>query len=67
MIRGEAHGDYFAILCAECGRETQNEYLGGDPAVPYFRVTCNNCGETLTMKFVPLQWKGLPLRLEEDG
>jgi hypothetical protein len=55
MIVGTTHIDYFAITCADCGSETQNEYLGWDPVMPQFAANCpkaasgvrTRCGTTL--------------------
>jgi hypothetical protein len=45
-IKGEDAGDYFRVLCEQCGSPTNNEYLGWDPSVPHFRATCPNCKKT---------------------
>ena len=59
-IEGRESGDYFLIFCKECGAETENEYLGGDPAQPHFKAKCGNCGEETTLKLSGNYWKGLP-------
>jgi len=58
----EEAGDYFDIFCKTCGGLTDNEYLGGDPAIPHFKATCKRCQTSG-------QWKlslraGLPLTAE---
>jgi NAD-dependent SIR2 family protein deacetylase len=49
-LKGEARGHYFALLCRKCGAVTQNEYLGKDPTMPYFKSKCTDCGQTYTYK-----------------
>ena len=53
-------GDYFDIICEECGGHTKNEYLGWDPAVPHFKATCEKCGTSVELKLDSVRWKGLP-------
>jgi DNA-directed RNA polymerase subunit RPC12/RpoP len=60
MIVGTAHIDYFAITCCACGAETQNEYLGWDPVMPQFAVSCPNCGALGIYKMRDDAWAGLP-------
>ncbi len=61
-IYGEITSDYLEIFCSECKERTKNEYLGYDPSVPYFKVTCKKCGMQTTIKFNDLYWKGLPIK-----
>ena len=61
-IKGVQHADYFAIQCADCGANTQNEYMGWDPGMPYFRATCPKCKETGQWKLSISEWKGLPTK-----
>jgi len=59
-LRGTTDVDYFKIVCANCGTETQNEYLGKDPTMPHFKARCPTCGRTFRYKMPNVQWEGLP-------
>lgn len=61
-IKGLESADYFVILCQKCNTPTENEYLGGDPEIPYFRATCQKCGSH-EWKLSGAHWHGLPLKL----
>lgn len=64
MLKGKQMADYFDIFCENCGERTDNEYLGGDPAVPHFRATCKQCNESTELKLS--RWRGLPLSLKKN-
>jgi DNA-directed RNA polymerase subunit RPC12/RpoP len=66
MIVGTTHIDYFAITCADCGSETQNEYLGWDPVMPQFAASCPKCGKRGTYKMRDDAWSGLPRNPARD-
>ena len=57
---GKPEVDYFVLLCAKCGVPTQNEYLGKDPTMPYFKSKCPKCGEIHQYKLTNMLWEGLP-------
>jgi hypothetical protein len=59
-ILGKHAGDYFVILCENCGKEIKNEYLGWDPAMPHFRAVCQPCGAETIVKLTGPFWSGLP-------
>lgn len=59
-IKGVQTGDYFKIICEECGEGTKNEYIGWDPVMPCFKATCKKCGTSGIWKLSIPDWKGLP-------
>ena len=59
LIKGIQSGDRFVILCEKCDKEIHAEYLGFDPVVPHFNVTCENCGDLVPLKLSSTHWKGL--------
>lgn len=59
-IVGKETGDYFQIVCADCGSPTENAYRGWDPAVPFFAAECTKCAKKGTWKLDLTHWKGLP-------
>jgi hypothetical protein len=59
-LTGKNAGEYFVIVCATCGEETDNEYLGYDPAVPHFKAVCKQCGTSGIWKLTVRSWTGLP-------
>ena len=65
-IKGQTGADYFLIICEKCGKETENEYLGYDPAVPHFRAKCEKCGTSGAWKLQAGAWKGLPATPHES-
>ena len=67
MIIGKTTNDYFGILCAKCGAETKNAYLGTDPMMPQFKATCPNCGDLGAYKLDALDWSGLPPEPDKGG
>ena len=60
-ICGEQSGDWFRILCNECGTETDNEYLAANPPIRRIRSTCKNCGASTELKLQSKLWRGLPV------
>jgi predicted RNA-binding Zn-ribbon protein involved in translation (DUF1610 family) len=59
-LKGVDRGQYFVFVCGECGAATQNEYLGKDPTMPYFKSKCPRCGKTYLYKLNNILWEGLP-------
>ena len=59
-LKGINRGQYFVLVCGKCGGVTQNEYLGKDPTMPYFKSKCSRCGETYLYKLNNMLWEGLP-------
>ena len=59
QIKGQQIGDYFKLVCDECGENTRNEYIGWDPVIPCFRATCLKCGTSTILKLSVIEWKGL--------
>ena len=44
---GKERGNSLCCLLGEdCGKQTENTYLGGDPGVPHFEGRCENCKRT---------------------
>jgi hypothetical protein len=61
-LRVLSEGDHFTVICAECGAETRNEYLGYDQGRPSFKGTCRTCGISKVWNLTSAAWAGLPLR-----
>lgn len=67
-ITGNTRGEYFHILCEECGSNTYNEYLGFETeegysdGVPHLKVTCKECARTEVFKLMPTDWKDIKER-----
>ena len=61
-ILGEVSVDYFLVKCTDCDEIVECEYLGYDPAIPYFRYKCKSCGKTGTYK-MGSNWKNLPVEI----
>lgn len=55
-------GDYFTVICATCGTETRNEYLGYEQGIPCFKGTCRTCGISKVWNLTASAWTGLPQR-----
>jgi hypothetical protein len=55
-------GDHFTVICAACGGETRNQYLGYDQGTPSFKGTCRTCGISKVWNLTSSAWTGLPLR-----
>jgi hypothetical protein len=60
QLYGETRIDYFNMQCGQCKGQVKIEYMGWDPAVPYFRATCPTCKASGTFKVHPGEWCGLP-------
>jgi len=64
-IKGETRGEYFHILCEQCGNNTYNEYFGFETekgysdGVPHLKATCNACKTSWVFKLMPTDWKDI--------
>jgi hypothetical protein len=61
-VRGETREEYFAVLCARCNAPVKMEYMGWDPTVPQFKVTCPGCGQSNVLKVAHSTMQGLSPR-----
>ncbi len=64
-ISGKSQGEFFNILCEDCGRPTLNEYLGGVMNIRQFEAFCEKCGYRGKWTFHSGHWTGLPAQTEE--
>lgn len=70
-IKGETRGEYFHILCEECGNNTYNEYLGFETekgysdGVPHLKATCKVCKSSWVFKLMPMDWKDIKERIKK--
>jgi predicted nucleic-acid-binding Zn-ribbon protein len=63
-IIGEQRGDYFHIICSNCGEHVNSIYKGLDPVMPFFKYQCPKCGNNGSLKLMGMRWKGLSRRPE---
>ncbi len=60
QIVGEQSIDYLNIKCKKCGGDITMKYLGWDPGVPHFEVSCKACHIRKELKVQHHLWPGLP-------
>jgi len=70
-IKGETRGEYFHILCDNCGNNTYNEYFGFETekgysdGVPHLKSTCEQCKSSRVFKLMPMDWKDIKERIKK--
>jgi hypothetical protein len=60
-LRGEERGDYFFVVCAECGEQVSIKLRPGVGA-PVLEASCQTCRTQTEQKLVPGKWSGFVTR-----